>query len=158
MDNFGAIRKSRGASRAACLCFTLFFGLAASLRAGTVAAETPSPVISQPPIGTHGFPFSSTAIDLSRFGYTEEEFFITGHARSYSPNGPLGPDGVWTASPSAGGTAPYTTRILIRRPSSPRRFNGTVYVEWMNVSGGADGTPYPRGSQTRRALIWLDPP
>ena len=29
---------------------------------------------------------------------------------------------------------PFTTRIVVRRPSNPRRSNGTVVLEWMNVS------------------------
>ncbi len=33
-------------------------------------------------------------------------------------------------------SAPYRTRILVRRPTDPARFNGTVVVEWMNVSAG----------------------
>lgn len=32
----------------------------------------------------------------------------------------------------------YKTRILVRKPSDPRRFNGTVVVEWTNVTGGRD--------------------
>jgi hypothetical protein len=139
MHRFSAIRNSRTAAFTACLCFVLI-GLADALRAGPANAETPSPAISLPPNGTHGFPFSATAIDLSKFGYMEQEFFIGGQARSYLSNGPLGPDGEWNASP-APDTAPYTTRVLIRRPIDPHRFNGTVYVEWLNVTGGADGTP-----------------
>ena len=33
-------------------------------------------------------------------------------------------------------TAAYKTRILVRRPTIPPHFNGTVMVEWMNVSAG----------------------
>jgi hypothetical protein len=147
----------RWVGRTVFLCFA-WLGLAISMRPGTAVAETPSPVTSLPPVGTHGFPFSSTAIDLSKLGYTEHEFFISGQARSFVPNGPLGPDGVWTASPSSSGTAPYTTRILVRRPLEPRRFNGTVYVEWMNVTGGADGTPdWDQGHEEllREGYIWV---
>ena len=32
--------------------------------------------------------------------------------------------------------AGYKTRILVRRPTNPAHFNGTVLVEWMNVSAG----------------------
>jgi hypothetical protein len=35
----------------------------------------------------------------------------------------------------------YKTRVLVRRPTSPRKFNGTVIVEWLNVSGGLDAAP-----------------
>src|ERR1019366_1497788 len=32
-------------------------------------------------------------------------------------------------------------RILVRRPSDPERFNGTVLVEWFNVSSGREANP-----------------
>jgi len=35
-------------------------------------------------------------------------------------------------------TAPYVTRLLVRRPLDPARFNGTVIVEWLNVTSGFD--------------------
>ena len=38
-------------------------------------------------------------------------------------------------------SAPYTTRIAVYRPINPKRFNGTVVVEWLNVSGGTDDAP-----------------
>ena len=43
-------------------------------------------------------------------------------------------DGKWTITPTT--TAAYKTRILVRRPTNPAHFNGTVIVEWMNVSAG----------------------
>jgi hypothetical protein len=33
-------------------------------------------------------------------------------------------------------SVPYKTRLLVRRPLDPKRFNGTVVVEWTNVSNG----------------------
>src|ERR1019366_7806247 len=35
----------------------------------------------------------------------------------------------------------YKTRMLVRHPSDPAKFNGTVLVEWLNVSGGVDDDP-----------------
>ena len=43
-------------------------------------------------------------------------------------------DGKWTITPTT--TASYKTRIIVRRPANPAHFNGTVIVEWMNVSAG----------------------
>ena len=86
-----------------------------------------------------GFPFDTSAIDLASFGYTEQEFFISGNAQAFVNSGTLGNDGVWNVSPGA--TAPYVTRMLVRTPTDPERFNGTVVVEWLNVSGGVDATP-----------------
>src|SRR6516164_8969434 len=53
--------------------------------------------------------------------------------------GPLTSDGRWTATPAS--TAPYKTRILVYKPTNPQKFNGTVFVEWLNVSGGLDAAP-----------------
>jgi hypothetical protein len=33
---------------------------------------------------------------------------------------------------------PYKTRIVVRRPADAKRFNGTVLVEWDNVTNGFD--------------------
>ncbi len=77
--------------------------------------------------------------DLDAMGYTEEEFFVSGTASSYTSAEPLTSDGEWTVEPAD--TAGYTTRMLVRRPADPAAFNGTVYVEWLNVSGGVDASP-----------------
>ncbi|MEO5841216.1 MAG: alpha/beta hydrolase domain-containing protein, partial [Acidimicrobiales bacterium] len=45
-------------------------------------------------------------------------------------------DGRWHAEPS--GTAAFATRLLVRRPADPARFNGTVVLFWNNVSLGFD--------------------
>ena len=76
------------------------------------------------------------AFDIGSLGYATEEFFISGTASSYSPTGELSPDGRWSVTPS--GTADYTTRIVVLTPVDRARFNGTVLVEWLNVSGGID--------------------
>jgi len=76
------------------------------------------------------------AFDIASVGYVAEEFFISGSASGYAPAAELGPDGRWSVSPAA--AADYTTRIVALTPSDPDRFNGTVLVEWLNVSGGID--------------------
>jgi len=96
----------------------------------------PTPAVSIPPAGLHGFPFLTSSVNLATFGYSEQEFFISGSAQSYVTAGPLGNNGVWSVSP--GETAPYLTRMIVRKPVDPARFNGTVLVEWLNVSGGID--------------------
>ena len=67
------------------------------------------------------------AEELQRIGYVEEEFIMHGTANVYDWPGP-GPAVVRTPN------APYTTRILVRRPASRARFSGTVAVEMMNPS------------------------
>lgn len=76
---------------------------------------------------------------LDEHGYVEEEFFVRGEATSYAPVGELDVDGMWEVEPAD--TAPYTTRILVRRPADPADANGVVAVEWFNVSGGQDADP-----------------
>ena len=76
------------------------------------------------------------AFDIGSLGYVAEEFFVSGTASSYSPTGELNPDGRWSVTPS--GSADYTTRIVVLTPVDRARFNGTVLVEWLNVSGGID--------------------
>jgi hypothetical protein len=76
------------------------------------------------------------AFELDSVGYVAEEFFISGTASSYAPVTELGPDGRWDVTPS--GTADYTTRIVVLTPADRAHFNGTVLVEWLNVSGGID--------------------
>jgi Alpha/beta hydrolase domain len=93
------------------------------------------------PVGSPTFDKTlyGTNVDLSEVGYERSQFFISGTARSYVPVSPLTSDGKWTVS--TGVSAPYTTRIAVYRPIDPKRFNGTVVVEWLNVSGGTDDAP-----------------
>ncbi|TMA54713.1 MAG: hypothetical protein E6J75_13445, partial [Deltaproteobacteria bacterium] len=110
------------------------------LTADVSSAPVPAPTIEGPVTGGLGTPFiAATTFDLSQVGYVEEEFFISGTATAFTNVGPLGSDGHWTAIP--GDTAAYKTRILVHRPATPSRFNGTVIVEWLNVSGGLDAAP-----------------
>ena len=77
-------------------------------------------------------------MDLAAHGYLEEEFFLDGEAMAYelAPGAALREDGRWDIV--EGVRAEYATRLLVRRPVDPDRCNGTVYVEWLNVSGGVD--------------------
>jgi hypothetical protein len=76
------------------------------------------------------------AFDIASLGYVAEEFFISGAASSYGSTAELGPDGQWSVTPSAAGE--FTTRMVVLTPADRARFNGTVLVEWLNVSGGID--------------------
>jgi len=113
--------------------------LGACLAVTAAAAAVPIPTVTGPIAGP-GNPFvASTTIDLASLGYSESEFFLEGTATGYTSAAPLEDDGKWTAS--AATSAAYKTRILVRRPTDPLRFNGTVVVEWLNVSGGLDAAP-----------------
>jgi hypothetical protein len=76
------------------------------------------------------------AFDVASLDYVAEEFFISGTASSYSSAAELSPDGRWSVTPS--GSADFTTRMVVLTPANRARFNGTVLVEWLNVSGGID--------------------
>jgi hypothetical protein len=84
-------------------------------------------------------PATATTVDLAGGGYVQEEFFASGTACSYAPVGSAGSDGRWTVRPD--GSSAYRTRIVVRRPTDPARFNGTVLVEWFNVSSGFEADP-----------------
>lgn len=84
-------------------------------------------------------PVTAGAYDLAALGYVEEEFALTGTAHSYRLTGERGRDGRWAVE--AGDKAPFTTRVLLRRPASDQDFSGTLVVEWLNVSGGLDAAP-----------------
>jgi hypothetical protein len=101
----------------------------------TTRSGNPGPVVSGPITGgEHGWPFAAYFGDIKSAGYIEEEYFLEGEAVRYSPEGELSSDGMWTLTP--GNTSPYKTRILVRRPLNAAEFNGTVILEWANVSGG----------------------
>ncbi|GAA3521392.1 alpha/beta hydrolase domain-containing protein [Dietzia aurantiaca] len=91
---------------------------------------------------TEGRPFppmtGRTPADLAAAGFVESEWAVSGEAASYAA----------TVTPADGrfeltdaDTAPYATRVLVRRPADPAAFSGVVLVEWLNVSGGQDAAP-----------------
>ncbi|HEX4446543.1 MAG TPA: alpha/beta hydrolase domain-containing protein, partial [Polyangiaceae bacterium] len=101
------------------------------------ASTTPVAAVTGPITGgTMGKPFNAAPLDLASFGYVEEEYFLEGDASAYAYVGTPGSDGVWSIKPTT--KAHYKTRMLVRHPSDPAKFNGTVLVEWLNVSGGVD--------------------
>lgn len=91
----------------------------------------PIPALATPGDPSHNYPFFSTSVDLASYGYVEEEFFFEGTANRYNTP-PLG-----TGTIIDSGHA-YRTRMVVRRPVSPTKFNGTVLVEWQNVTVGFD--------------------
>ena len=140
---------------------TMLSGAAA--RAGTAdvvrpASTAANPTVTGPVTGGNGaivLP-GTTTFDLGSVGYTQSEFFISGTASSYVPAASLGSDGQWQVAPAA--TAPYTTRAVTYRPANPARFNGTVVVEWLNVSAGSDAAPDWISSHTeliREGFAWV---
>jgi len=80
-------------------------------------SPVPTPTLTAPPAGLKGFPLWDSYSDLAPFGYEEQEYFVSG-----------------TAVDAGGTTAPYTTRIIVTRPQDVADFNGTVVLDWVNVT------------------------
>ena len=98
--------------------------------------------------GTYDLPYLAMPEGWEdEYGYTEEEFFLSGEATSYEvvdpdtgePADALGADGRWESV--EGDTADFATRLVVRRPRDAADFNGVVVVEWLNVSAGRDSDP-----------------
>ena len=105
-----------------------------SVRAASVARATVSGPVTG---GRRDRPFNAMSRTLAEaHGYVEEEFFVSGEATAYETSGSPTADGRWSVRPTT--RAPYTTRLLVRRPADGHRFDGTVLVEWLNVSSGQD--------------------
>jgi len=111
-----------------------------------VADKTAGTGPNRPSIGARlhgpvpGDPFLVVgSLDLSTHGYVREEWFLEGTANAYGLDGERRADGRWQATRAS--RAPFRTRVLVYRPQDPLRFNGTVVVEWHNVSGGVDASP-----------------
>jgi alpha/beta hydrolase family protein len=125
--------------------------------APTRPASGPAATISGPITGGKGVSLgAASTTDLAAAGYSESEFFASGTAQSYKAMGALGNDGRWAVEPDA--SASYRTRIVVREPRDPAKFNGTVLVEWLNVSGGADGAPdfsYMAPELLRSGYAWV---
>jgi len=106
-------------------------------QAQTAAAVVPNPTVTGPipqsaPPGdsSHDYIFFASP-QVEDFDYVEEEFFIEGTANVYDT--PTLATGTIVSSGH-----PYKTRIVVRRPHQPTRFNGTVILEWQNVTAGYD--------------------
>lgn len=96
------------------------------------------PTVSEPPdVGT--FFLQANAFDLAEVGYEAEEYFYEGTASAFSNLNELLDDGRWRVDPAE--QADYRTRLVIHRPIDPADFNGSVLVEWLNVTSGFDIPP-----------------
>lgn len=81
------------------------------------ADRVPLPTLSEPPGGLQGHPLWDSWHQLEPFGYTEQEWFVSG-----------------TATAADGSTAPYTTRVIVTRPQKRKDFNGSLMLDWVNVT------------------------
>jgi hypothetical protein len=96
-------------------------------------------VVTGPVVGgSHGWAFAASVHDLADVGYVEDEWFVEGDATTYdfAPGASATHDGHWDTI--AVGSIPYRTRFLALRPTDPGRGNGTLILNWNNVSAGLD--------------------
>ena len=94
--------------------------------------------------------------DLEAAGFVQDEYTAEGTATSYRSEGELPTDGTYELVEDA--TADYRTRIVVRRPAEAADFNGTVVVEWLNVSAGIDASPdftYTADELLRGGYAWV---
>ena len=107
---------------------------ARAARGGDVATPTVEGPVTG---GAYDMPFNPLPARLrDEHDYVEDEYFLSGEATAYATEGTWGEDGAWTATPAD--TAPFTTRMVVRQPADAEAFNGSVVVEWLNVSSGMD--------------------
>ena len=119
-------------------------------------AAIPTLTTTGPVSGGKGSPITATISDLAAAKYTEKEFFLEGGASAYNVQGSMSMDGKWTLAPTT--QAAFKTRLLVRRPVLASKFNGTVIVEWLNVSGGVDADPgfvYNADEILRYGYAWV---
>ncbi|MHA7145365.1 alpha/beta hydrolase domain-containing protein [Arthrobacter sp. TmT3-37] len=105
-------------------------GPVAAVSSGTT---TPIPAVQGPLKSTaETYPFGAAdhqevPQDLTKLGYVEEEYLVSGTSNVYTwPT--TGPAQIRTAD------APYTTRVLVRKPAKDQKFSGNVIVEMLNPS------------------------
>jgi Alpha/beta hydrolase domain len=126
--------------------------LACTVALAFSSAAAAAPTLTEIPFsaGSHGHPYDAVPrtptipaapfIDLTGLGYAEREFRMSGGATVYRQSGFWGNDGRWGVS-VAQQNVPYTTRLLVRYPTDPAKFNGTVIFEWLNDTTGGDQDP-----------------
>lgn len=110
-----------------------------------------------PAVGVTALLGSLDAPDLDGAGYTERELRVTASVRPYRSAHDVFPrDGRFELV--AGEAAEAVTRVVVRRPTDPDRFDGTVVLEWLNVSSGADTAPgygFFGPEVVRRGSVWV---
>lgn len=76
---------------------------------------------------------TAAPVDLATAGYTEREFYAEGMANRYRGAVPS----VLKTAEVIDNNWHYLSRVLVRAPK-PEKFNGTLVVEWANVTAGQD--------------------
>lgn len=138
-----SMRRSRMVPSYIAFASVVLVSLAVHAKGAFAAASSPT-VTPADGVPTVGGP-SATTFDLSLVGYQASEFFLSGSAASYhnklpTTTYPFLADGLWTIEADASQVS-YKTRIQVYRPIDPAAFDGTVFVEWLNVTNFSDSAP-----------------
>ncbi len=127
-------------------------GAIAALMTFLAASAAALPTVTEIPAGSgqQGHPYDAVpatpiipaapSINLGSFGYVEREFKLSGASTTYRQTGFWASNGRWSVG-VAQTNVPYRTRLLVRYPTNPAKFNGTVIVEWLNDTTGGDQDP-----------------
>jgi Alpha/beta hydrolase domain len=161
-EDRGRTRRERRLPLVPCILASILLGWSASAAAASwwwlpppppdPPAPAALPTIREIPPGSglHGHPYDAVpatpiipgapVVDLEAEGYVEREFLMSGGATVYRQSGTWGSNGRWGVS-VAQTDVPYATRLLVRYPTDPAKFNGSVVFEWLNITTGGDQDP-----------------
>src|SRR5271166_3602921 len=140
------------------LSIILSQSLIALVEAESLPGQTPVPIpqTTLVPVTLDSFPLGAAdhlnvPEDLSKVGYVEEESFVSGTPNVYD----WAPPG---AAPVGVANAPYTTRMLVRRPIRKELLSGNVIVEILNASNLVDleiGWALSKDYIVRNGDVWI---
>ena len=135
LGTFRGSRKIAGILAASTLVVGLCAAPAAQALPRSGSPSTlPLPPASLTPVNVAGTTaLGAAGVDLGVAGYSEQEFYADGVANRY--RGAVA--GATANATLVDGNWPYHTRVLVRTPDRGH-FNGTLLVEWTNVTIGVD--------------------
>lgn len=81
--------------------------------------------------GEHPFASAAKKCRFDEIGYVEDEYFMSGTANVYEEDELQNPR---VSIPDA----PYTTRLLVRRPTNREKFSGNIVIEVLNATAMFD--------------------
>ena len=161
----GGSMRLRSVGTVTVVALSLASAMVSGSQAGAVASKgtVRTPTVTGPVTGGKGVSEIGTDIydkpigaGYESVGYVREEYFLEGDAVGYKPAGTLKSDGKWKVA--AGDTAAYKTRMVVVKPKNPADFNGTVYVEWLNVTAGFDASRawiFGHNEMLREGAAWV---
>jgi len=138
------------------------FAIGVSTASAHAAGPREIPAVTGPVPGTSAanHPFDAAAyqvvpIDLAAHGYREDEYFLSGNASVYQYDAVIDPNDTAVNVLRHGA---YTNRILVRRPTDPRRFSGNVVIELLNATNNYDLPvlwSYDHDYFLKRGDVWI---